>query len=291
MLKPLISPSRHEEQLHSSFTPFYPSSQTSTLLSNCLGAITHPCKKSSGSPPAPSLITSPTTSPCDNQLTVKPHPPLPANQRNHTVTRNTAPATVYKSLAKEHKSVAKAIKVHVKSTKPLTKVHKPPAKFILKRLKSSPTRHTLSNSLIHHFLTPLPRNTSYRSLLATLRQETKPPSPSPSPHSPPPPHKHSVFHDHFALLASQHVPEEFSGPVKSLVLHIPREHHTMYVQCRTSRLEHSYARSGRPCLPVSLPRSLLATECVCKGEPMVYCPHCLSLYHTSCARQCPGCSV
>lgn len=280
---------RTEEAVRPVVTPYYPASELPDFHSKCLEAIRRPWNKAGGIlPPAPPPPPPPLASTTEDQLTVK-VPPSPGKEaRNHGRTRNVSQSVLYNSLVKGHKSPSRQSKVHVKPNKAFVKPHKSPGKEILKRLKAPPTNHT-------HFLTTLPATFSYNSLLLSLRQDSKT-SPSSSPPSsqqypPAPPHKHAVYHDHFALLSARHVPDEFSEPVTSLLLSIPREHHTTCIQCRTTRLDHSYAGLTPPSLSVSLPRSLLATECVCNGEPLTYCSLCQSLYHGACTRQCPGCSA
>ena len=159
-------------------------------------------------------------------------------------------------------------------------------KPVVKRLGSIHTRKAYQ-------LTPLPPKTPFQTLLLALAQSSQPnPPPTPTKYVAPPAHPHPVFHDHFALLSAEHVPDEFSAPITNLLVRLPR---TLYATCMQGRVvtrDHCY--TGLPdtaSLKLSVPRSLLRTTCVCSGAPLVFCSMCHALYHISCTHRslCPSC--
>ena len=159
-------------------------------------------------------------------------------------------------------------------------------KPVVKRLGSIHTRKAYQ-------LTPLPPKTPFQTLLLALAQSSQPnPPPTPTKYVAPPAHPHPVFHDHFALLSAEHVPDEFSAPITNLLVRLPR---TLYATCMQGRIvtrDHCY--TGLPdtaSLKLSVPRSLLRTTCVCSGAPLVFCSMCHALYHISCTHRslCPSC--
>ena len=108
----------------------------------------------------------------------------------------------------------------------------------------------------------------------------------------PPHHTHPVFHDHFALLSAEHVPQEFSPPITNLLVRLPRAMFGTCMQGRAAARDHCYSRhSQQTSLKLSVPRSLLRTTCVCSGAPLMFCSMCHALYHVSCTYRnlCPSC--
>lgn len=201
------------------------------------------------------------------------------------------------------------------------------ASKVIEQLKLN-SHHARTSSNPSQFLTLLPPRTPYQSLLMALSQACKGgikapskddvPSPLPPSHvfppssSPPPEqqhsspssagkHTHSVFHDHFALLSTSHIPSEFCSPITSLSLQLPIDIYTACVRARVAREEHSYAkapellchgdireREAAKSLKLSLPRSLLQSSetmspCACDRGALVFCSCCRSLYHSTCS--------
>jgi hypothetical protein len=192
---------------------------------------------------------------------------------------------------------------------------------VIEQLKLNSHHHAARISNPGQFLTLLPPRTPYQSLLLALSQASKGKSllsteddaaplschssPSLQPDQQPistSNHAHSVFHDHFALLNSSHVPSEFSPPVTSLSLQLPIDMYAACIRTRVAREEHSYAKppellchrsieemnSQQLNLKLSLPRSLLqSTEtmspCGCDRGALVFCSSCRSLYHSTCS--------
>ena len=166
-----------------------------------------------------------------------------------------------------------------------------------KTMKASKQKTVVKRLGIHarkaHQLTPLPPKTPFQTLLLALVQSSQPHlPPSPSHYVTPPPHTHPVFHDHFALLSAEHVPEEFCAPITNLLVRLPRTLYATCLQGKTVTRDHCY--TGLPdttTLKLSVPRSLLRTTCVCSGAPLVFCSMCHALYHISCTHRnlCPSC--
>lgn len=199
---------------------------------------------------------------------------------------------------------------------------------------SSSSSLSSKSQLSGQFLTRLPPRTPYQALLLALSQASKPGKAPPPPYATPLPppsapsaqHTHSVFHDHFALLSSPHVPLEFSTPVTSLSLQLPLDLYQACVCARIARVEHSYAKASdeavsrgeaggmreegesvapppagaidRLNLRLSVPRSLLGTNgggCNegCDKGALVICSRCQSLYHNTCTQStlCTTCTT
>ena len=185
-----------------------------------------------------------------------------------------------------------------------TNSHTPP-KTVVPKVQLNKQR---GGSLPGEFLTRLPPKTPYQALLNMLIHMSKtitPPTTVKSPTYLPPlvEHNHAVFHDHFALLSSEHVPTEFSLPVKSLPIQLPLEVYRSCLKQKAIHSDHCYARmSGESppkidnrSLKLSLPRSLMRTSdgCACGGQPLVLCSECRSLYHSVCSQStlCQTCST
>lgn len=182
--------------------------------------------------------------------------------------------------------------------------------------------HSMRNQSTGQYLTRLPPKLPYQTLLSALEQASKDNTaiknksnasgtPLITPYTPPSQqHTHSVFHDHFSLLSNEHIPTEFSLPITSLPIKLPRDMYHTCLRAKVVRQEHSYCKepstrsnSGNESVTVSvarlklsLPRSLLRTKenCECDGRALVFCSRCHSLYHTECVSSsggtlCPRC--
>eukprot|EP00731_Ephydatia_muelleri_P031559 Em0023g66a len=175
-------------------------------------------------------------------------------------------------------------------------------KHMLKNISSKKLKKVLQleQDTKSAMLTSLPPKTSYQSLLTALHQACKEPSSLPASSldafvPSPCHHEHCVFHDHFSTLSAQHVPLEFSDPVTSLPVSIPRELHTRHMLTQVVTREHSYAertQSQPLSFKLSVPRSLLTGACVCDGVALLFCAQCHSMYHASCTlgSLCPACA-
>ena len=182
---------------------------------------------------------------------------------------------------------------------------------------------------IGQYLTRLPPKLPYQTLLSALEQASKEntainTTSTTTPYTPPSDqHTHSVFHDHFALLSNEHIPTEFSLPITSLLIKLPREVYESCLRAKIVRQEHSYSKTSDEStqlrlhqqqhyqqhhqqqqqqwelssaeLKLSVPRSLIRTKesCECDGRALVFCSRCHSLYHTVCVGAegtlCPNC--
>ena len=264
--------SRLPSHTDDSSSPYYPVTEVALPPDqmSCLQAIRkgrQTCKEPCL--PVPSSTTSTTTITTIIPLTVKP-------DKNHVI--NCVKRTALLTSPRETKHMLKGI-----SSKKLKKVLQ--------------TDQVTKSAM----LTSLPPKTSYQSLLTALHQACSEPSSRPvssqDTFTPPPPHhQHCVFHDHFSTLDARHVPVEFSDPVTSLPVSIPRELHTRHVLTRVVIAEHSYAERTQSQPPLSfklsLPRSLLTGVCVCDGVALLFCAQCHSMYHASCTvgTLCPACA-
>ena len=261
---PAFCSNRSMETVEDTSTPYYP---IPTLSAS--HHITAMCSIREGyHHPVPQPVPMPPPSP----------PPPPSKPKENAMTRRNH---VLPSAVNRKTNLNKVIKAPAK--KPVPK-HPEVPRLPPKKIPPS------------QFLTPLPPKTSYQSLLWVLNQASKsPPRPltATRQYVTPATHTHATFHDHFALLSAEHVPEEFCGPITSLPVQLPREVLTRCLQRRVISREHNYAsRASKHSLTLSLPRSLLNSHnclCACDGEPLVYCPVCHSLYHSTCSNSCPGC--
>lgn len=200
-------------------------------------------------------------------------------------------------------------------------VEKLKASKVIEQLKLNSHYAKAAGSNPGQFLTLIPSSTPYQTLLMALSQAcSEPPCGAASSTSDAAPssvltdeplsssssHTHSVFHDHFALLSTSHVPSEFSPPITSLAMQLPIDIYTSCLRARVSREEHSYAKqpgTSQPAdgkrkdeigsrqlnLKLSLPRYLLQSSettslpCGCDRGALVFCSSCRSLYHATCS--------
>ena len=277
------------------------------------------------------------TSPTKNHLVKKPaaHSQslgsknlLPSLLKSTAKVTTTAPAA-NKKVAVNKKTAVKRLGVSTKSQQAYGGGSKSLGKAIL---------YSMRNQSTGQYLTRLPPKLPYQTLLSALEQASKDntaiknkndtsatiiTSYTPPSHQ----HNHSVFHDHFSLLSNEHVPTEFSLPITSLPIKLPRDMYHTCLRAKVVRQEHSYSKpsttgsnSGSESVTVtppshlhqlvqkkqpqeqrhrelsvaglklSLPRSLIRTKenCECDGRALVFCSRCHSLYHTECVGSSGG---
>jgi len=266
-LFPLLGflPCRCKDKVDPPCLPFFPSS-SSSLPEHHLRA-----------------LKSIQTSYSDTVLDVPP-PPSPAKQKGSTAASQTE--TKPSPVPKLRNSFIPSRATHLLSSKLKKVVKTSKQKTTIKRLGSGQARKA-------HLLTPLPPKTPYHTLLVALVQGSQAHQhAAPGSYEAPPHHTHPVFHDHFALLSAEHVPQEFSPPITNLLVRLPRAMFSTCMQGRAATRDHCYSRhSQQTSLKLSVPRSLLRTTCVCSGAPLMFCSMCHALYHVSCTYRnlCPSC--
>ena len=276
------------------------------------------------------------TSPTKNHLIKKPaaHSQssgsknlLPSLLKSKPKVTTTAPAA-NKKVAINKKTAVKRLGVSTKSQQMHSGGSKSLGKVIL---------HSMRNQSTGQYLTRLPPKLPYQTLLSALEQASKDntaikhkndtsatiiTSYTPPSHQ----HNHSVFHDHFSLLSNEHIPTEFSLPITSLPIKLPRDMYRTCLRAKIVQQEHSYSKPSTGSnssnesvtvtppshlhqlvqkkqpqeqrhhelsvagLKLSLPRSLIRTKenCECDRRPLVFCSRCHSLYHTECVGSSGG---
>ena len=242
----------------------------------------------------------------------------------------TAPAVTNKKAAVNKKTAVKRLGVSTKSQQAHSS-----SKSLGKALL-----HNMRHQSTGQYLTRLPPKLPYQTLLSALEQASKDNTAIKSknnasttvitPYTPPSyQYTHSVFHDHFSLLSNEHIPTEFSLPITSLPIKLPRGMYHTCLRAKVVRQEHSYCKPSTSSnesvtvtppshlhqlvqkkqpqeqrhrefsiagLKLSVPRSLIRTKenCECDGRALVFCSRCHSLYHTECVSStagtlCPRC--
>ena len=180
---------------------------------------------------------------------------LPSLLKSKPKVSATAATAANKKVAVNKKTAVKRLGVSTKSQQAHSSSSKALGKAIL---------HSMRNQSTGLYLTRLPPKLPYQTLLSALEQASKDntalknkntdaptttaaaaaaaatviTSYTPPSHQ----HNHSVFHDHFSLLSSEHVPTEFSLPITSLPIKLPRD---MYHTCLRAKIvleEHSYSK-------------------------------------------------
>jgi hypothetical protein len=166
------------------------------------------------------------------------------------VTTTTAGSAANKRVALNKKTAVKRLGVSTKSQQ----MHSSSSSKALGKA----ILHSMRNQSTGQYLTRLPPKLPYQTLLSALEQASKDntailknkndasataataliTSYTPPSHQ----HNHSVFHDHFSLLSDEHVPTEFSLPITSLPIKLPRDMYRTCLRAKVVLEEHSYSK-------------------------------------------------
>ena len=172
---------------------------------------------------------------------------LPSLLKSKPKVSTTAATAANKKVVVNKKTAVKRLGVSTKSQQAHSSSSKALGKAIL---------HSMRNQSTGLYLTRLPPKLPYQTLLSALEQASKDntalknkntdapttatviTSYTPPSHQ----HNHSVFHDHFSLLSNEHVPTEFSLPITSLPIKLPRDMYRTCLRAKVVLEEHSYSK-------------------------------------------------